>query len=233
MANIQTIMNEFLQAQNERLKERTYRDYDEVIELFHLYLIGYAYQHLDEEDSEKWQEKYETDEESFVKMFSFDKIDYSTYSEFFEYFIIRKVMAGEAFMKKAVRVIKKLTKWLKENNHIDQEQYDDLIEYFDDGQAKALPNAEKVSDLIYNLADQSPDREYFDELLEGYFMITEIESEAIWVDETLGSQTNIGPVVVTKQIAELCEEGWDLSLVIGKYQDKWHIIESGNVYPLS
>src|SRR5690625_1843507 len=233
MANIQMILNEFLKAQNERLQERTFREYEEVIEMFQVYLNGYAHQYLDNEDMQKFKEQYETDEESFIKIFGYDKIDLATYSDFFEYFIIRKVMAGESFMKKAVRVIKKLTKWLKEKKHIDDKQYNDLIEFFDDGHAKALPNAEKVADLIYDLADQTPEREYFGELLEGYFTIIDIKSQALWVDDMLGGQTNIGPVVVTEQIAKLCQEGWDLSLVIGKYQDKWHILESGNVYPVS
>src|SRR5690625_114547 len=112
MVNIETILDDFLKEQKKRMKERTYRNYAEVIELFQIYLNGYAYQYLSEDESEKFQQKFETDEDSFVKIFDIEKVDFSTYSEFFEYFIIRKVMAGESFMKKAVTIMKKLTKWL-------------------------------------------------------------------------------------------------------------------------
>lgn len=149
---------------------------------------------------------------------------------FFEYFIIRKVASGESFMKSAVRVLRKFTNWLLENDHIDKPHHTGLIEYFSKGKSKALSNAEKVGDLIYEQTRREQNRKYEKEL-EGYFTILDIRDGELWLNDMMGKGADIGPVKVTKSISELCEEGWDLSLLIGKFKDKWYIIESGNVYP--
>lgn len=46
MKTIDDVLSEFLNDQKERLKPRTFNDYDSVMELFHIYLNDYAYQHL-------------------------------------------------------------------------------------------------------------------------------------------------------------------------------------------
>jgi len=52
----------------------------------------------------------------------------------------------------------------------------------------------------------------------------------LWVTEAFDGEKHIGPVSVSKQISDLCKKGWDINLVIGLYQGKWYILESGNVY---
>lgn len=231
MSNIDEVIKRFLADQNERLKQRTYRDYESVIELFQIYLNDYAYTSLNEHESREWESHYQLDHEAFTKLFGVDKIRSSTYSEFFEYFIIRKVASGESFMKTAVRVMKKFTNWLFENSYLDRKQYSTLKEYFDKDHDKVLPKAEKVSDLVYEHARTSPKKNY-EEILEGYFTIVNVESKKLWVDDMFSERLNIGPLIVTKQISDLCKEGWDIYLVIGKYKNKWYILESGNVYPI-
>lgn len=227
MASIDVIMDAFLAAQKERLKQRTYRDYEDVIELFVIYLNGYGYQNLDGQDLEKWESRIEHDEDCFTKLFGIDQIDYFTFSEFFEYFIIRKVASGAHFMKLAVRVMKKWTNWLLENGYVDQDKHGELIDYFGEEKENVLPKVRELSDYIYGIARQDIDQEY-DEIKEGYFTIVEIEQGKLWVED---SDQTIGPLIVTKQISDLCQKNWDLSLRIGKHQNKWYILESGNVYP--
>ena len=130
MKNLNVIFASFLEAQGKRLKQRTYNDYEDVIELFKIYLNSYGYLDLDGKDLETWESHYENDEESFTKLFGIDKIDFTIYNEFFEYFIIRKVDSGESYMKKAVRVMKKFTNWLKENDNIQDKQHEELLDYF-------------------------------------------------------------------------------------------------------
>src|SRR5699024_10229606 len=124
MSNIDSILTKFLEAQKERLKERTYLDCDSVID------INYSYQYLDEQEMAEWKRQYTIDEECYTKLFGIDKISSSTYRDFFEYFLIRKVASGESFMKNAVRVMKKFTNWMLENDYIDRSQHSDLIDYF-------------------------------------------------------------------------------------------------------
>jgi len=77
---------------------------------------------------------------------------------------------------------------------------------------------------------RTPDRNY-EEIKEGYFTIVDIQDGKLWFDEMMGVGTKIGPVIVTKQISELCHKYWDVSLALGKHQSKWYILEVGNVYP--
>src|SRR5699024_2467326 len=124
MSNIDSILTKFLEAQKERLKERTYLDCDSVID------INYSYQYLDEQEMAEWKRQYTIDEECYTKLFGIDKISSSTYRDFFEYFLIRKVASGESFMKTAVRVMKKFKNWMLKNDYIDRSQHSDLIDYF-------------------------------------------------------------------------------------------------------
>lgn len=133
-------------------------------------------------------------------------------------------------MKQSVRVMKKLTDWLFKNNAIDKDKFDDLKDYFEDGKSTTLSNAEKVSDLVCDLSRKEEEFEY-EETLEGYFTIAEIKQGKLWMRGMVLGDPMIGPIIVTKQISDLCKEGWEVSLVIGKHQNEWKILESGNIYP--
>lgn len=229
MKNIDTILDEFLTAQNNRLKQRTYEDYEGVIELFRDYLNYNAEFLVIGDERSKWEEQFEKDEDCFTKMFGQDKLDSGSVEEFLDYFIIRKVASGEDFMKIAVRVMKKLSKWLYENQYVDECEYDELMEYFGEG-GKELPNIEKLADLIFQHAHNDRFKQY-ENVLEGYFSISDINSGELWLNEFTGSKRNIGPVIVTKEISRLSQKGWLVNLVIGEDRGKWEILESGNVYP--
>lgn len=232
MKTFDEVVREFLDVQKERLKPRTFNDYDSVMDLFKIYLNAYAYQYLPTELSDDYEDQYMEDESHFTKTFGLDQLDPSLYAEFFEYFIIQKVASSESFIKSAVRVLKKFTNWLIETEHISQSDYENLIDYFGDNKGASLANAEKVAHLIYELAMNSPDIEY-DDVLEDYFTISKIEPKKLWIDSMFEAGTDIGPIAVTKQISDLSVTGWDISLVIGKKDNKWTILESGNVYPKS
>jgi len=93
-------------------------------------------------------------------MFGSEKLNSTKFEEFLDYFVIRKVMSGESFMKLAVRVMKKLNKWLFENNYIDQDDYEELKEYF--GEANDLPNVEKLGEMIFDYSRKTADKPFED-----------------------------------------------------------------------
>ncbi len=224
MKNIDTVLTDFLEEQNNRLKPRTYRDYDEVISLFKDYLNSYAYQYLDDDDDlTKWEAHHEEDRSCFTELFGPDKLDTTTNSEFLDYFVIDKVMGSEEFLKQSLRVMKKLSKWLQVNGYTT----DDDREYFNE--SKDLPNVERLSKLIYKHVQHSHDKNC-DDVLQGHFSINEVEDGVLWLNEVLGEKVNIGPVLVTKQISDLAKIDWNIHLTIGRDKDAWHILESGNVY---
>jgi hypothetical protein len=222
MKSIDEILEEFLEAQKNRLKERTFRNYEDIIFLFKTYLNGYGYMYLDEDKGIKWKAAYEKDEEAFTKLFGQEELGEYQMSEFLDYFMIRKVMASESHMKNAVRVMKKFSKWLTE-------QYDsdvgvDLFE-----EAEDLPKMQKLAELIFDHAQRSPEVEY-EQMTDSSFIIDKIGKGKLWVEDDLNGGI-AGPVLVTKEISALCKEGWRLNMVIGKTTAGWHILVSGNVYP--
>lgn len=227
MISINVILEEFLNEQRQRLKLKTFRDYESVVSLFKIYLNDYAHNYLGEADLECWEKEIEEDMESFTRIFGAKQLSNGVFCEFLDYFIIRKVMSGEDFMKKAVRVMKKLVKWLYDNQYIHQAVYAEMKEYF--SEASNLPTAEKVSDLIYEETKKSP-RVMYEEEEEGYFYIDHVESGELWLQPMFDGNNLIGPFSVSKKITDLCEEGWQLSGLVGKSKGKWYFIESGNVY---
>src|SRR5690625_4969474 len=101
MVSIEEAMVAFLDAQEKRLKPRTYGDYESVIDLFQIYLNNYAYMYLSKPESEEYLNRFLKDEQYFTKTYGLGQLTSIIYAQFFEYFIIRKVASGESFMKMA------------------------------------------------------------------------------------------------------------------------------------
>lgn len=230
MKSIQVAVSKFLDAERERLKERTFRDYDSVMDLFCIYLNSYGPNYIDGELKVTWEKAYETDEEAFVKIAPISEVNSTTVAEFLEYFVIRKVASGESFMKTCVRVLKRFSKWLFENDYINDADYDDLSDYFKDPKTSSLSYAEKVSDLLYTHSLQNQDVEY-EKMHEGYYVIVEKEGTKLWIEDDFGDGDIDGPLVVPKKIADLCQVDWEMSMLIGKKNGNWYVVEMGNVYP--
>lgn len=90
---IDEVFQRFLAEQRERLAERTYRRYEEVIELLGDCLNNYAYQSLDELERRRWQKEFDSNEDgAFCRLFGPDKIA-ENLGEFLDYFMVRKVIA--------------------------------------------------------------------------------------------------------------------------------------------
>jgi len=222
LKTIDAILDEFLQEQKLRMKERTFRDYDDVIYLFKEYLNRYGFQYLDNEGQKRWKAQFEEDEACFTKLFGKGELTEYKISEFLDYFMIRKVMASESLMKNAVRVMKRFSKWLTEKGFSD----DDYQDYFEE--VKDLPKVEKLAELIFDYARNTPELQYED-VIDSSFLVKKIEKGKLWLEDDFGADM-IGPVLVTKEISDLCQEGWRINLEIGKSKGSWYILESGNVY---
>lgn len=219
------IIEEFLVAQDKRLQPRTFRQYDYVMDSFSIYLNGYGLNHVNEE-----KENLVKKGSSFTECTPIETLNYYHYSEFFEYFLVRKMLASESEMKQAVTVLRKFANWLFAKSYISSEKRDDLLSYFKDGQSQSLANSQKVSDLLYELSLNPPAHDY-EQILSDYFMIEKIKPGKLWMVDFYTDGDVIGPIIVTKEISTLVEKQWEISLTIGKHKNNWYVIESGNVYP--
>ena len=72
---IDAVLPQFLAEQRERLSPRTFRKYEEVVELLRHCLDGYAYQYLDDAERQRWEADFEAREEgAFCRLFGPEKI---------------------------------------------------------------------------------------------------------------------------------------------------------------
>lgn len=222
-------MEEFLEAQQARLKPRTYSGYEDAVELFEDYLNGYAYQYLDEDDNKLFDKLYDREGKEFCEIFGPDKIGPSEIGEFLDDFMIRKVAGSKGFMKTVGTVMRKFVKWMTDAGYMDEEEYgisDEVVDRLKD----ELPAVTELSDLIYNYIGGNPPGD-ITETRDGYFTVTKTKPGKLWLGDYLGSEEAIGPVTVSDEISSSCKVGWTICLELGRTSNGWVMLGSGNVYP--
>ncbi len=233
--NIETVLDQFLEEQERRLKPRTFRNYADTVSLFKDYLNGYAHQSLSETEHAFFEKKYdEIGEDAFCVIFGPEKIA-EELSPFLDDFMLRKVAAGESFFKAAGTVCRKLLKWLEKKGYVREEDAGDLKERVA-GAARDVPRAEKAAHILYEysmmmffgLENVNPRN-----ILEmDYYMIFRVEPGKLWLAPPVAGEKMIGPVEVPAEVTDLVEEGWTLSCTLVRKGRRWLIVETGNVYPL-
>lgn len=225
---IDRALDAFLGAQRERLSERTFRNYENVVELLRDSLNGYAYDTLGADDRARWEAAFEAgDEDAYCHIFPPDHIP-AHLGEFLGYFMIRKVMAGEDLLRASGTVTKRLAKWLRDEGLISAEQAADAA---DRGAAATqdLPRAERLGNLLYEEAEKLPDFDPADvpdeHVVEDYLAIERVEPGALWFEG------GVGPVAVPTEASDLAQPGWSVNIVLVMLRGRWRVAEVGFVYP--
>jgi len=109
---IKEVFAQFLSEQESKLAPKTYRDYASVVELFEHQLDGYAWNNIPH--GTKAYDAAKKKGESFIDLYDHTHIE-GNVSEFLDYFVPRKVMAGNEFiLKTCPRVMRKLLRWMRE-----------------------------------------------------------------------------------------------------------------------
>ena len=85
MKTIDAVFKEFLDEQRQRLKQRTYGDYEDVVNLFVQYLNSYAYLRLGIEDSERFDALYKEGVKEYCDIFGHEYIGDSEVEEFLSF----------------------------------------------------------------------------------------------------------------------------------------------------
>ncbi len=224
---IDDVLDEFLAVQEQRLAERTFANYRAVVELLRDCLNGYGHQYLDDDERLRFERAYHSgDEEAFVHLFGPQKIADVT-GEFLDYFMVRKVMAGEELLRAAGTVTKKLAKWMAANGYLDAASAAEAVERGASA-ARDLPRAERLSRLLYEQAQRAAKNHRLhagDDTIEDYFTIERVEPDALWLTG------GVGPVEVDGAASSLARPGWSVYLVLSPLPRGWQILEAGSVYP--
>lgn len=223
---IDELLTAFLAAEQDRLAPRTYGRYEDVVGLLRSCLDNYGHQYLDEAEQALYEVAYASDDEAFVHLFGVDKL-LAGLPEFLDYFMVRKVMAGEDLVRAAGTVTKRLAKWLEENGHINGGAAAMVSELGVEA-SRDLPRAARLGSILFEEAERiAVDIEALaeDDVLEDYLMIERVEPGELWFEG------GIGPVKVSKAASDLARQGWSASVTLAKVKGKWRIVEIGNVYP--
>lgn len=225
---IDEALKEFLAEQRKRLSARTFRRYEEVVELLRDCLDGYAHQSLDEQEHQRWQGEFETNEDgAFCRVFGPDKI-IDNLGEFLGYFMVRKVIAGQELLKAAGTVTGKLVRWLGEHGYIDEATADQAGDHAREA-AHDLPMADRLGMLLHDVANKAPaidpDDVDDEDWVEDYLQIVDVEPGKIWFEN------GVGPIAVPRTASDLARPGWSAFVTAAKINRRWHLLEIGVVYP--
>lgn len=226
MTSIAEALAAFLAEQKDRLSERTYRRYEEVIWLLRDCMNSYGPNSLDQAETKQWEAAYDDDPDAFVNLFGPDKIP-GQLGEFLGWYIVRKAMASQELLKAAGTVTKKLSAWLEATGHISATDAAVMADRAADA-AVELPAAEKLGNLLYDqvrrLPNYDPDDISDEHWLEDMFMIERVEPGKLWfhgVEE---------PLHIPTAASDLAREGWDITGTIARLDGQWRFVEIGNVY---
>lgn len=230
---INQVLDGFLSAQRDRVKESTVKRYEEVLGYFRSCMDGYGHQWLSDEEGELFEREYNRDEEtgSFCNLFGPEKI-LENLDEFLGWFLVRKTIASRSTLKVTPTVLRKLIQWLVAEGHVASDAADGSVELLDE--AESLPKAEEFSSRLFELSEiDSPpgllieNQDWEDEMA----LISRVDRKTIWLqNEGTGYEV---PLAVPEDVAKLAEQGWRISaLHLGRTSKGWHLLEMGNVYPI-
>ena len=221
---IDQVFEEFLAEQMARLSPKTYRRYEEILDLFRSCLEGYWPGH-DQEEYNRITDAGGT----YCGTFGPEQIAEGL-SEFLGYFMPRKVISAKETMKAAGTVTKKLMNWLAEKGYVGDDEGLQLAEERAGDAARDLPASQDVVDLLEAYLDEhAPD--HYSREIEDHFMVCRIEPGKLWLEPFASGDGEIGPIPVPHEVTRYCRVGWDISGVVVKTSNGWRLLEVWNVSP--
>lgn len=225
---IDEALDQFLDAQGQRLAPTTFARYADVVDLLRSCLNRYGHQWLAPAEARRWQAAYDAgDEEAFCHLFGAEKI-LEGYGEFLGYFMVRKVMASEDLLRAAGTVTRKLARWLADRGHVDASAAQQAAGHAAEA-GRQLPRADRLAMLLHDVAALNPpldtDALGDDDWIEDYLAITRVEPGRLWFEGR-------GPIAVPDQASDLAEVGWEAFVALARVRGEWRLLETGFVYPV-
>lgn len=237
--SIDEVLDQFLEEQCERLAPRTFRNYEDVVHLLRDCLNGYAYQGLSKEEAALYDRHFNAEGDAhreFCQLFGPEKV-LDELDGFLSHFMIRKVIAGEDFLRAAGTVTRKLTKWLIANGHAAEGDGREIAEEVA-ATSRDVSRAARAARLLGDAADRlrvDPTNLADDDYLDfDYYTIVKIGPEKIWLAfwEPGEREQTLGPIPAPAEATKLLREGWDVSCALARVRGTWRMIDVANVYPL-
>jgi len=235
--NISRVLEEFLDKQRSRLAPSTLAKYETVLDLLQIHLNGYACESLSAPEAALFERCYNAEGEEhreFCELFGPEKI-VENLDSFLDYFMIRKVIAGEDLLRSAGTVTKKLSQWLAENSYVSLEAGDEAMEK-SAAAARDLPKAERAARILRDAADRiaiDPAKLADDDYLEfDHFTIAKVEPGRLWLAVWQGGRMRKrGPIPAPELATRWLRPSWAISCALGRVRKSWRLLDVANVYP--
>jgi len=224
--NIDETLDAFLAEQCQRLSPRTYRNYEEVVELFRRCMNDYGHTSLTGVERNGWEEHHENNDEAFTATFGPEMIPVEI-GQFLGWYVTRKVMPSQELARACGTVTKKLGSWLESNGHLDAAAAAEVVEWGEDAYDE-MPKAEQLSDLLYTesrkLLPTALGSVDDDDWVEDMLSIERVADGELWFEGGLG------PVAVAEAVSDLARPGWMVTITLVRLDGRWRVAEVGNVY---
>ena len=218
---IDQLFDEFLADQKDRLSPRTLSKYRDIIDLYRSYLESFWPDHSGEE-----YKAITAADGTYCGTFGAEEMAYG-FSQFLDYFMPHKVIAGNETMKAAGTVVKKLAKWLVGKGLIEDDE--SLVDLLSET-ARDLPASQKLLDRLEDWLAENPPVDS-GKRIEGHFTIQRIEPSKIWLEPVLAASRQPVSVPVPAAIAKACKVGWDIGGVVVETSKGWRLVEVWNLSP--
>jgi len=214
--------------QRGRLAAKTLRRYEDVVWLLRECLDRYGHSSLSADERRRWEKTFEGGEEdAFCRLFGPEKIP-AHIDEFLDWFMVRKVMAGQDLLKASGTVTGKLVRWLAGHGYIDVDVAEDAAERAREA-SRDLPMADRLATLLDEVADSAPEVDVEalaeEDWVEDQLAISDVEPGRIWFEG------GVGPIAVPRKASDLARPGWSAFVTAVRTDGAWRLLEVGFVYP--
>jgi hypothetical protein len=225
---INDTLEAFLAEQRGHLAAKTLRRYQDVIWLLRECLDRYGHSSLSADERRRWERAFEGGEEdAFCRLFGPEKIP-AHIDEFLDWFMVRKVMAGQDLLKASGTVTGKLVRWLAGHGYIDEDMAEHAAERAREA-SRDLPMTDRLATLLHEVADGAPevdaDALAEEDWVEDHLAISDVEPGRIWFEG------DVGPIVVPRKASDLARPGWSAFVTAARTDGTWRLLEVGFVYP--
>lgn len=226
---ISDVLAAYLADQKAQLSAEAYDHCVAVIGLLKDSLNGYAYNSLDKEKLELWEERFNAEgdrHQEFCEIFGPDEI-LPNIGEFLGYFMVRKVMVDHHLLRASGTVTKKLAKWMADKGYATAEESLEAMKRGADA-ARDLPQADRLCSMLYGFLSNKSSPKNTD--VEDQFEIMRVEPGKVWL-QGFGDDRLLGPISLPVEATKLCQVGWTISGAVRITGKKQVLVEAWGVYP--
>ncbi len=130
MKSIASILQAFLDDQEQRLAPDSFEGYENVILSYKSYLNNYGFNALSLSEEKSYMAGKivsRSGSQEFCEVYGSDLLAAIGFGEYLGYYIPRKVLTSKSGLKNIAKVLRKLAKWLLSQGYFDRNQFEASI----------------------------------------------------------------------------------------------------------